>query len=65
MQAFEQKTITITIFDIFGKIVFSQIQNAVLGANQVMLDIDNLQEACYFVQVDNGQERIIEKLTIL
>ena len=61
----EDSNVTISIFDIVGKQIFEQTQTSFLGSNQANLNISDLQEGCYFIQIDNGQERIIEKLTVL
>ena len=66
--AYQQNTIDenieIAIYDMLGKKVLEQKQVATLGNNTIILDIEHLQKACYFVKIDNGKEQITEKLMV-
>ena len=58
------ETVEIAIFDMLGKKVLKQKQVAILGKNAIILDIEHLQKACYFVKIDNGKEQITDKLMV-
>ena len=63
-QNIADENVEITIYDMLGKKVLQQKQKANLGTNTIILDIEHLQKACYFVKINNGKEQITEKLMV-
>ncbi len=56
----------ISIFDVMGRIVFTENKPSTSQTiSSELVNIDHLSKGVYFVQVDNGQERVSKKLLVL
>ncbi|MEO1438144.1 MAG: T9SS type A sorting domain-containing protein, partial [Bacteroidota bacterium] len=54
--------VSMNVYDVLGRTVYADQFNANSGLNQVEYDMSGLSNGVYFVQLDNGQELIVEKV---
>jgi large repetitive protein len=56
---------TITLYDINGKKVTTLIKNVEIGSNETMIDVSQLSNGLYFLNIDNGIEIQKQKISIV
>ncbi|MEM6722544.1 MAG: T9SS type A sorting domain-containing protein [Bacteroidota bacterium] len=54
--------VAMNVYDVLGRTVFQDQFNANSGLNQINYDMSGLSNGVYFIQLDNGQELIVEKV---
>ncbi|MFM1876064.1 MAG: hypothetical protein RL266_1801 [Bacteroidota bacterium] len=57
--------ITVGIFDVEGRLVFTQAYNAIGKSTVVQMNLSHLQNGVYMVQVNNGTEHFNSRLAIV
>jgi hypothetical protein len=55
---------TIQVFDATGVLISRTVINSKESSNTVQMEIGNIQAGMYFVSVDNGTERLTQKLIV-
>ncbi|TNE56405.1 MAG: T9SS type A sorting domain-containing protein [Bacteroidetes bacterium] len=56
--------VQVTLFDASGRTALQQQRNLVRGDNRIDLELSNLQNGIYFVQVRNGEHTSMRKLVV-
>lgn len=57
-----EELITITVFDVIGKKIFSEKITSMTGINNKQLDVTNLSTGSYFIHITNGEKTFIKKI---
>lgn len=60
----ETMNLNITVFNTLGEQVQTQQQKAIIGNQQIQLDLSQLTPNIYFVELNDGQNRIVKKIVV-
>lgn len=57
-------TVTVSVYNLLGNVTFNQTVNNQVGNNELNLDLTELENGIYFVNVTDGQKSFTKKLSI-
>ena len=57
--------VRINLFDVIGQQLHQQEEQLISGENKVLFDVSKLEKGTYFVEIENGEDRGVQKLIIL
>jgi hypothetical protein len=63
--SFSEENINVKVIDILGKTVLAEKIEILQGENNFDLNIETLQKGTYFLEIENGFERNIQKFLVL